>query len=69
MWLTLIATATAAAICLSVVNLAFQIKKVRNARHSPVVVFTVPHNVPDQSPGRLINAEMNQRSVPFDPGA
>jgi hypothetical protein len=70
MWLTLIATATAAAICLSVINLAFQINKVRDARHLPVVEFTLPHNVPlrDQSPGTPINAQKNQRSVPFDPG-
>ena len=53
MWVTLIAAATAASICLSVVNLASQINKVRNSRHSPVVESTAPHNAPlqEQSPG------------------
>ncbi len=53
MWVTLIAAATAASICLSVVNLASQINKVRNFRHSPVVESTAPHNAPrqEQSPG------------------
>jgi hypothetical protein len=40
MWVTLIATAVAASICLSVVNLTSEINKVRNARHSPGVEIT-----------------------------
>jgi hypothetical protein len=53
MWTSLIAVGIAASVSLSVVNLASQIDKVRDARQSPVVKFAVPHNVPDwdQFPG------------------
>lgn len=40
MWTTLIPAALAGAICLGVVNLASEIKKVREARNSPALELT-----------------------------
>ena len=51
MWVTLITTAMAASVCLSVVNLASQINKVRDVRHAPIIEYSPPHQGPDQSPG------------------
>jgi hypothetical protein len=66
MWATLIATAMAASVCLSVVNLASQINKVRDARHSPIVEFKPL----DQTRGTsTISAQKNQKNVHVDPGA
>ena len=44
MWTTLIPTAIAGAICLSVVNLASEINKVREARNVPGVELTAQRN-------------------------
>jgi hypothetical protein len=70
MWTSLIAVGIAASIDLSVVNLASQIDKVRDARHSPVVEFAAPHNVPDldQFPGTSpVSTQKSQQSVPLEP--
>ena len=70
MWVTLIATAMAASVCLSVVNLASQINKVQDARHSTIVEFTPPHKLLDQTPGAsTISAQKNQKNLHVDPGA
>jgi hypothetical protein len=70
MWVTLIATAIAASICLSVVNLTSEINKVRNARQSPGVEITAQRNTfpRDQSMGTpTISAQKNPKY--FDRGA
>ena len=70
MWATLIATAVAASICLSVVNLTSEINKVRDARHSPGVEITAQRNTSprDQPSGTpTINAQKNPKY--FDRGA
>jgi hypothetical protein len=62
MWVTLIATAIAASISLSVVNLTSEINKVRNARHSPGVEITA-----QRSTSPTISAQKNPKY--FDRGA
>jgi hypothetical protein len=72
MWVTLMTTALAASVCLSVVNLASQINNVRDAKHSPVAEFTTPRNasVRGYSQGTpTISAQKNQERTYFDPGA
>ena len=70
MWITLITTAMAASVCLSVVNLASQINKVRDARPAPIVESTAPHGSLDRSPGTsTISAQKLQKNVHVDPGA
>ncbi len=69
MWITLIATAVAASVLLSVVNLASQINQVRNARLSIVVEFT-PRNTPLPDRGlTTIIPQNNHEDVDSDPGA
>jgi hypothetical protein len=71
MWTSLIAVGIAASVSLSVVNLASQIDRVRDARHSPVVEFAVPHNVPDldQFPSTSpVSTQKSQQSVHLEPG-
>jgi hypothetical protein len=70
MWVTLIATAIAASISLSVVNLSSEINKVRNARHSPGVEITAQRSTfpRDLSMGTPTNgAQQNPKY--FDRGA
>jgi hypothetical protein len=42
MWITFIATAIAASVCLSVVNLASEINKIRDVRFSPSLENIAP---------------------------
>jgi hypothetical protein len=71
MWTSLIAVGIAASVSLSVVNLASQIDKIRDARHSPVVEFAVPHSGPDvdqfldTSP---VSTQKSQQNVHLEPG-
>lgn len=72
MWVTLIATALAASVCLSEVNLASQIKAVRDTGHSPIAEFTAPRNATshdrsEATPTR--NAQKNYNRKDFDPDA
>ena len=53
MWVTLIATAIAASICLSVVNLTSEINKVRDARNSAGVESTAQRHQIGPRDGRL----------------
>lgn len=46
MWITLIATAIAASVCLSAVNLASEINKIRDARNTPPLEYVTPSNMP-----------------------
>jgi hypothetical protein len=71
MWVTLIATAMAASVCLSVVNLVSQINKVRDAPHSPIAAFSAPRNAADhdQSQGTPTrSAQKNDDRKYFGPG-
>jgi hypothetical protein len=69
MWVTLITTAMAASVCLSVVNLASQINKVRDVRHAPIIEFSPPHKSPDQSPGASTVSAQKYQKGHVDPGA
>ena len=46
MWITLIATAVATAVCLSVVNLASEINRIRDARVSPSIEYNALSKAP-----------------------
>jgi hypothetical protein len=46
MWTSLFAIAVAAAVCLSVVNLASEIDKIHEAPHSVVVEHSMPSGAP-----------------------
>jgi len=63
MWITLIATAIAASVCLSAVNLASEINKIRDARSAPPLEYVTPSNLPrlEQSVGATKTSEF--RSV------
>jgi len=63
MWITLIATAIAASVCLSVLNLASEINKIRDAKNTQSLEYDVPSNMSrlDQSVGAITTTEF--RSV------
>jgi hypothetical protein len=67
MWITLIATAIAAAVCLSAVNLASEINKIRDARNAPSLEYGAPSNMPrlDRSVDTTRTSEL--RSVNSSP--
>ena len=46
MWVTFIATAVATAVCLSVVNLASEINRIRDARVSPSIEYNALSRAP-----------------------
>ena len=46
MWITFIATAVATAVCLSVVNLASEINRIRDASISPSIEYNALSNAP-----------------------
>ena len=46
MWITFVATAVAAAVCLSVVNLACEINRIRDLRVSPSIEHNALSNMP-----------------------
>lgn len=63
MWITLIATAIAASVCLSAVNLASEISKIRDTRNTPPLEHVTPSTLPrlDKSVGATKTSEF--RSV------
>jgi hypothetical protein len=46
MWASLFTIAVAASICLSVVNLASEINKIRDARYPPAIEYSAPSGAP-----------------------
>ena len=46
MWDLLFTIAVAAAVCLSAVNVASEINKIRDARYSPAVEYSAPFGAP-----------------------
>jgi hypothetical protein len=68
MWTSLFAIAVAAAVCLSVVNLASEIDKIHEAPHSVVVEHSMPSGAPPL--GRATDAGGSTiRKTVGDPGA
>jgi hypothetical protein len=71
MWVTFIATAIAASTCLSMVNLASHLNRVRDARLSPVIESTAPSSapLPDWSLGTITgDGQNNGRNLYPNPG-
>jgi hypothetical protein len=66
MWASLFATAVAAAVCLSAVNLASAINKIHEARHSAVVEPGTPAGRPAAE--RATDAGATRKTT-LDPGA
>jgi hypothetical protein len=67
MWITLIATAIAAAVCLSALNLASELSKIRDARNTPSLEYGALSSMPrlDPSVGTIRTSEL--RSVNSSP--
>jgi hypothetical protein len=69
MWVTFIATAVAASICLSTVNLASHLNKVRNAPLSPVIESIRPPSpaFPQRPQAATLAGQNNQENVLSEP--
>jgi hypothetical protein len=61
MWITFIATAIAASVCLSVVNLASEINKIRDVRSSPPLENIAPSNAPPSEQPQSVASSISQR--------
>jgi hypothetical protein len=68
MWASLFAIAVAAAVCLSAVNLASEIGKIHDARHSFVVEHRMPSGAPPLERGTDAGGSTIRKTV-GDPGA
>jgi hypothetical protein len=68
MWASLFATAVAAAVCLSAVNLASEINKIQSAPHSAVVEYNTPSSEPASERATDTGRSGIQKTAP-DPGA
>jgi hypothetical protein len=68
MWVAFITTAIAASICLSMVNLASHLNRVRDARLSPVIESMAPPSapLPDWPPATTTDGGQNNRRI-LDP--
>jgi hypothetical protein len=67
MWVSLFAIAVAAAVCLSAANLASEINKIHEARHSAVVEYSAPSDAPPAE--RTDTRDSTARKTVLDPGA
>jgi hypothetical protein len=68
MWASIFTIAVAAAICLTTINLASEINKIQEARHSAVVEYSTPSSAPASERATDTGGIANQTSV-RDPGA
>jgi hypothetical protein len=66
MWASIFTIAVAAAICLTTANLASEINKIQEARHSAVVQHSEPSAVP---PSESDTSGSVARKTVLDPGA
>ena len=67
MWASLFAIAVAAAVCLSAVNLASEINKIQEAKHTAAVEYSRPGAPPAERATDMGNS--TTRKTALDPGA
>jgi hypothetical protein len=68
MWASLFAIGVAAAVCLSAVNLASEMDRIHEARHSVVVEHSMPPGAPPLGRATDAGASTNRKPA-SDPGA